>query len=134
MSKPIKITLFHADWCGHCHSFMPTWKGMISDKLANENILFEEYESGSMDTLSKKDRTINGRSIEGFPTIKIAINDNEFEYSGDRTPSGIYSFILKKLKHILSSSQYGGTIRNNSTKLRQLGRKIKGDELPITRI
>ena len=40
-SKPINITLFHADWCGHCVNFMPTWESMRSDKQAEKNIKFK---------------------------------------------------------------------------------------------
>lgn len=36
--KPVKIILFHANWCGHCVDFIPTWEKMKSDKNANKNI------------------------------------------------------------------------------------------------
>jgi len=145
-SKPIKITLFHADWCGHCINFMPHWESMRSDKQSMKNIKFEQYESKMIDSLTEKEKTINGNAIDGFPTIKITINDNEFQYIGDRSPKNIYSFVLKQLKGKEPSSdssslfspvsetdedivQRGGI--KNTHKNTVLERKIKDNELSI---
>ena len=32
MSKSLSVTLYYADWCGHCNDFKPEWKKL------NENI------------------------------------------------------------------------------------------------
>jgi glutaredoxin len=97
--KPIKITLFHATWCSHCHSFMKTWKNeLIKDKDALKNIEFVAYEAEQLKSLSKSEKTINGNEIEGFPTIRITINGSEHNYMGKRTTGDIYRFILGELK------------------------------------
>ena len=59
-----KVTLFHANWCGHCKSFMPTWQAL--KKIFKENnIEFAEYED------EKDEDAIKSNNIDGFPTIKI---------------------------------------------------------------
>src|SRR5579872_6351470 len=103
--KPIKITLFHADYCGYCTDFMPTWESMKSDNSACENIDFEDYEAGAIAGLQENDRSINGRDVRtfGYPTIKIKVNDKEYMYQGKRTVDNIYESIvgeLQKLKEV----------------------------------
>lgn len=96
--KPIKITLFHAEWCNHCVEFMPTWNKMRKDPHARKNIKFISYKDTDMVNLSKEKKTINGESIEGFPTIKIDMQGISYNYMGDRKSDDIYKFILDKLQ------------------------------------
>lgn len=74
------ITLFHANWCGHCRNFMPAWKEI--KKWGNKNgVTVEEYESEELGKLSSKntskvsDETV--ANISGFPTIIITKNGQE---------------------------------------------------------
>lgn len=98
--KPIKITLFHANWCGHCTNFMPTWETMKSDKSSHKNIVFEEHEEGSIEKLDEAERSINGRDVRsfGYPTIKITVNKKEYMYQGRRTVNDIYGSIIEEIK------------------------------------
>lgn len=100
--KPIKITLFHANWCGHCTNFMPTWETMKSDETSHKNIDFEEYEEEAIGKLSDNERSINGRDVRsfGYPTIKINVNDSEYIYEGRRTIDDIYGSILEEIKQM----------------------------------
>jgi hypothetical protein len=98
--KPIKITLFHANWCGHCTDFMPTWDVMKEDKTARKNIDFEQYEESSVGSLPDATREIDGVDVRsfGWPTLKITVNDVDHLYKGRRTSNDIYEFILDQLK------------------------------------
>jgi thiol-disulfide isomerase/thioredoxin len=128
MTKPIKITLFHADWCGHCVDFMPTWERMKKDKNARKNIEFEEYEAATLPDLPEETRTVDGEKIDGFPTIKITINDNEYNYMGNRSSDDIYEFIVKELRQSLKNpepgdpmTQYHDTLSGSSSGSRMRG-------------
>jgi thiol-disulfide isomerase/thioredoxin len=96
--KPITITLFHADWCGHCKNFMETWESMKNDEHARKKIEFKDYESEELGNLDDETNRINGSLIDSFPTIKISILQKEYDYVGERTDRDIYSFIINKIK------------------------------------
>lgn len=98
--KPVKIILFHANRCGHCVDFLPTWEKMKSDKNANKNIEFEQYEESIVKDLPEDVRSIDGVDVRtnGWPTIKISVNGRDHMYSGNRTPDDIYKYILAQLK------------------------------------
>ena len=102
MKKPVQITLYFADWCGHCIKFKPTWEEMKTYKNQHsemfKNIELAEFESKKLRDLKKKDKTINGLPIEGYPTIKIEIRGKEYNYEEERSPSAIYKYIIDTLK------------------------------------
>jgi thiol-disulfide isomerase/thioredoxin len=106
-NSPIQITLFHADWCGHCKRFMPTWEKMRNCEKAKKFINFIDYESQQMNKLPHNVRTINGEKIEGFPSIKIEIMGKEYNYMNGRSTNDIYEFIVDSLRDTLDK-QVGG--------------------------
>jgi hypothetical protein len=95
--KPIKLTLFHMDGCNPCAQFRPTWDDMKSHPM--NNICFEEYERADIASMSGGMGTINGKDIAGFPTIKVSILKQHYDYKGNRTQPDILEFIRNKLKN-----------------------------------
>lgn len=85
MSK--KVTLFYADWCGHCVQFKPTWNELkkVFDK---SNIKYEEYED------SKDEDIIAENNIGGYPTIMIENENGKYEYSGGRDADSLLREII----------------------------------------
>lgn len=92
----VNVTLFHANWCKHCVDFKPMWDKIVHD--ASHLIKLNSYEESQIDKLDTKTKTINGGAIDGFPTIKINVMNNEYNYVGKRSDENIYKFIIKKLK------------------------------------
>tara|TARA_X000000950_G_C13526265_1_gene501698 strand:+ start:116 stop:430 length:315 start_codon:yes stop_codon:yes gene_type:complete len=87
-----KISLFYADWCGHCKTFKPIWDALKKEFIKN-NVEFKEYED------SKNEEIIKKEGIDGFPTIKIKKNDGiEYEYMGERSANAILNEILPNLQ------------------------------------
>lgn len=89
-----KITLYYAEWCGHCQTFKPVWKNLKKD-LDKNNIEYKEYEH------SKNSNEISNANIQGFPTIRITRNNKTYDYEGPRTKKDI-------LKEFGILSQSGG--------------------------
>jgi protein disulfide-isomerase A4 len=87
-----KITLYHANWCGHCKRFMPTWNA-LKDVFSKNNIQYEEYED------TENEIEVQNAGVEGFPTIRIT-NDTgeEYDYNGDRSADGILNEVLPNLQ------------------------------------
>ena len=89
-----KITLYHANWCGHCKRFKPNWDSLKTFFDSN-NIQHNEYEH------SQNQKEIDQANIEGFPTIKINKNGKEYEYKGERTEEALK-------KELVNNVQSGG--------------------------
>ena len=109
-NKLIKITLYHAKWCGHCVDFLPLWNKMSSDSEALKNIEFKSYEESEINNLPEIDRSYDGVDVRsfGYPAIKISINDQDYMYEGKRTSEKIYTFILEKLKSLNGNGNGNG--------------------------
>jgi glutaredoxin len=91
-----KITLYYADWCGHCQRFKPTWEGLkkIFDK---NNIEYSEFED------TKDEKVIENAKITGFPTIMIEKDGNSYQYDGERSPDAI-------IHELNINMQFGGSL------------------------
>lgn len=89
-SKPM-LMLFHAEWCGHCVEFMPTFR-----KLEKEFINPEKLNAVKIS--DKNTKLIETYQIGGFPTIKLYDGKNFHEYNGGRDIVSIRHFVNSILK------------------------------------
>jgi thiol-disulfide isomerase/thioredoxin len=88
--KPM-LMLFYADWCGHCHEFMPTF-----EKLKRE---FVNTDKLNLVKISDKNTNlIEKYQIGGFPTIKLYDGKDFHEYSGGRDIVSIRHYVNNTLK------------------------------------
>ena len=78
------VILYKADWCGHCNAFKNTW-----DKLQKEvkNVNFV-----TVDADKNKDE-ITAANVDGFPTIRMTINNVIHEFNQERTFENVKDFI-----------------------------------------
>ena len=91
----ITVTLYYADWCGHCVKFKPEWEKFKIDAAKN-NIKTESYSS---DEIGDKTILIEGKPFRGFPSIKIDVNKNgtkyDKEYNGNRLAKDLLSYVKR---------------------------------------
>ena len=109
--KPINMTFYHMDNCGHCVRFEDTWKSL--KELNQSNIGFNDINSNDMNPSTK----VAGNPVLGFPTIAIDVLGKEYDYSGERSQTAILGFIRDRLRNRVdgvetelsdSSAQVGG--------------------------
>ena len=92
-----KVTLFYANWCAHCTNFKSTWSA-LKKVFDSNNVEYAEYEE------SKDQKFVEAAGVEGFPTIKIEKDNEQYEYNGKRDVNDI-------LYEVLPNLQMGGGIR-----------------------
>jgi protein disulfide-isomerase A1 len=81
-----KVTLYHANWCGHCVQFQPEWR-KIKNELDKKGIMHEEYEETSNKSIMEKNQ------INGYPTIRITKNGKTSDYKGQRNMASIVAAV-----------------------------------------
>ena len=85
-SNPKKLVYFHMDTCGHCKKFNPEWDKFASNYNGPLEIKKVERKNAGEDLEKYK--------IKGFPSILlIDEQDNTKEFDGDRTATGLDSFV-----------------------------------------
>ena len=77
------VTLYHANWCGHCQRFKPVWDNEVKPALKELGITHNEYEE------QENPDKIAAVNLQGYPTIMISKNGQTYEYEGPRTAQGI---------------------------------------------
>ena len=91
-SPKSEISLYKANWCGHCKMFMPVWQ-KLQENYKNNKIKFITYDS------EKHKDYIDKMKIQGFPTIHIINGGSIEEYIGDRTYEGLET----KIKELINN-------------------------------
>jgi thiol-disulfide isomerase/thioredoxin len=115
MVMSVELTLYHAEWCGHCVTFKPEWEKIkkyikeAGNKCNGVEIKVNEYEYEQIEKMGGV--KINDDEITGYPTLKLKLSSNDvskeynlMEHAEERTAKYIVTFIknvcdgLKKQK------------------------------------
>ena len=86
-----KITLYYANWCGHCRQFKPTWDG-LKKTFEKNNVEYAEFNDETNSDIIKSNH------IMGFPTIKIQNEKGTYDYNGPRDADSILHEVIPELK------------------------------------
>jgi thiol-disulfide isomerase/thioredoxin len=98
----LNITLFYADWCGHCKKFKADTWGHLREKFqTNKEVQLNEIDCTNIKSALE---TPAGKSIEGFPTLILNYKDTdgkyiEEEYNGPRSLQ-VLSTVIDKFTNI----------------------------------
>lgn len=90
------LVLFHAEWCGHCKKFMPEWNKISEEvnAIENANVILLKVECGDPKTDQTHGDIMSKYGVKGYPTlISFDESGKHSEYNGDRSKSGILSFL-----------------------------------------
>ena len=99
------ISIFHADWCGHCQRFLPVFDEASRYKIINNKWKFLKI------SCTKNEILCNLFSINGYPTIKTFKESKEIQ---KRPPRELDSFLEYLLK--ISNSPFVEIENNNYSK------------------
>jgi hypothetical protein len=98
MGKEVEVTLYYANWCGHCVTFKPEWKkfkkniGDINEKDTGVKIQTKEHEHSELEKMGGG--KINDEDISGYPTLKIKLtkgkDSKEYDYGDYGKRDGEY--------------------------------------------
>lgn len=122
------VTLFHADWCGHCKDVMPKWK-----KLTQMIVKKSGYPPIKMTTVEESDKNkqiiidgmnanVKGKKLQinGYPTIVRKINGHIDDYKGPREIPDLLKWIYspmpkeeKQIIHTMKGGKHNRTIKRN---------------------
>jgi len=83
------ISIFHADWCGHCKRFLPVFDEASRYKSINNKWKFLKI------PCTKYPSICNSFSIDGYPTIKTFKKSNEIKANPPREQDSFLEFLLK---------------------------------------
>lgn len=96
------ILLLFAEWCGHCHHFIPTFQE-LSEQLNQNNTNFAclAIESGE---LNKNSEITTALDFQGFPTMKFVDQNGMIlgDYNGSRDMKSLQDTICKVYHHCIS--------------------------------
>jgi hypothetical protein len=87
-----ELVIVKAEWCGHCKRAKPEF-----DRLVRASPI--KLQDGSEVTVRMVDEALQKEEVkklgvQGYPTIKfIPVGDAAVDYSGERTYSGVMSFL-----------------------------------------
>ena len=62
------LVLFHAEWCGYCKKFMPTWNKAKSS-LQSSDVVLKDYEADTDKEVMKEN------NVSSYPTLKLFKKD-----------------------------------------------------------
>jgi thiol-disulfide isomerase/thioredoxin len=100
-SENTTISLYKADWCGHCKRFIPEWEKLKKAAESIEGLTVKTCDDKN--NASEIAELKNKGLFHGYPTIIITKSTDE-EYDGPRTASDI----LEKLGFKEQVLQKGG--------------------------
>jgi hypothetical protein len=95
-SERTNVTLYFADWCGHCKQFIGSTWGKLKETYSNKpDINMNQIDCTNIQSEIK---TPAGMLIKGFPTVIINYKNAEGEYieeeySGNRSYAAVSEYI-----------------------------------------
>lgn len=99
----ITVTLYYANWCGHCTKFKPTWEKLkLKVDELNESGELEKKEIKKITLKEYEDAEIKGKpelekKVEGFPTIVITVGSKDIKFDGERSIDNILNAVYESV-------------------------------------
>jgi thiol-disulfide isomerase/thioredoxin len=80
-TEKTNVTLYFADWCGHCKQFIASTWGKVKENYSNDsNIKLNQVDCTN---IKSEVKTPAGMTIKGFPSVIINYKNADGEYIED---------------------------------------------------
>lgn len=103
--KEVLLEIYSSLTCGHCIELKSRLSEMIKELNKQFKTVVKEY------VYQNKEDEYRFEGIDYFPFIKIIINDETYEYKGDRSVEDIIKFIKSKDNFIGGDKYYNKYIK-----------------------
>lgn len=100
-SNEAQVIFFTVDWCPHCKKSKPVWEEFCekyNDKVINGHTVSCETFNCTDDKDNMVKRTMDKYNIEGFPTIKMIVNNEVYDYEAKPTMEHLEEWLHVTLK------------------------------------
>lgn len=105
----VTLVLVYADWCGHCHTYLPTWKNLATTPGRTANMVSVHH-----DMVEKVPALANAK-IDGYPSVlKVEPSGKIEEYKVPGTPNTTNAMPHMRDMNVMKSMLVGGPARNTS--------------------
>ena len=88
-SNPAGVLMvwIYADWCGHCHRFLPVWKALVKKYPEIDFVIMD----GDSPSFNSSDKPADYPQVTGFPTLWMFGSNSQrpVVYRGQRTVSAL---------------------------------------------
>lgn len=92
-SDEVTLALFHAEWCGYCKKFMPTWEETVA-QLNNKNTKNGKKIKCVAVEADKNEAVVKEYNVNGYPTIMVLRNNKKpVTFDDERTTENLASFV-----------------------------------------
>jgi thiol-disulfide isomerase/thioredoxin len=86
-----ELYLFYTTWCPHCKTTKPIWE-KLKNKVGNTGVNGVKINFIEVDCDKDKD-TANKFKVEGYPTIKMVVNNQVIEYDAKPNLDTLQQFL-----------------------------------------
>ena len=92
-SDEVTLALFHAEWCGYCKKFMPTWEETVAQLNNTTTKNGKKIKCVSVEA-DKNEAVVRKFNVNGYPTIMVLRNNKEpVTFDDERTTKNLASFV-----------------------------------------
>jgi protein disulfide-isomerase-like protein len=85
--------LFHANWCGHCKKFMPTWEKVSSEVDETSPVVLASFDCSESSEDKNVQEVMKKYNVKGFPSVLLFENGEIKEFEQERNESNLKSFL-----------------------------------------
>ena len=93
ISEKKTAVLFYADWCGHCKKFMPTWEKVSKELDESSSVKLAKFDCSKSSEDTNQQEIMKKYNVKGFPTVLVFENGEVKEFEGERTETGLKTFL-----------------------------------------